>query len=51
MGLKHKWKRRSSQSPHEKQMRFLAVLFIVLVLVIFALAFYCVNRWTSPVAL
>lgn len=51
MSFKGKRNGKRSLSAHQKQMRFMAVLFILLVLVIFALAFYAINRWVSPVTL
>jgi PAS domain S-box-containing protein len=47
-GRQHKHKRHPS--AHQKQMRFLAISFITLSLVLFALAFYGINRWVIPSA-
>lgn len=32
-------------SGHRREMRFFTILIVVLAAVLFAVAFYCVNRW------
>lgn len=51
MSIARQLKHKARPSPHQRQMRFLAVLFIALLLVLFALAFYGINRWLDPSAL
>jgi len=35
---------------HQKQMRFWTIWAVVLVVAVFGLALYCINRWLNPLA-
>jgi len=48
LGIEHNMNQqmfKRNPSAHQKQMRFLAIFFVTLFLVIFTFAFYFVARW------
>jgi len=51
MSRERRHKRRRTPSTHQRQVRIVAGLSILLVLVLFAVALYYINRWLNPAAI